>query len=643
MVRKIIFTIILVLLPLLRAAAEDEKNLLQRATAGVDIKELCNRPFNPMPAYSDRSHWESLPQIIRQQAIDQAQQALGYQWQSVTLTSYLDYTRSGVRQPNDLHIGERHSKLSQLVLGELVEGKGRFLDAIANGVWSLCEQSTWVAAAHISLQGRGTIPDINRRAIDLSSGETANALSWTYYFFKDQLTKMSPIITERLMAELNRHILDVYIQRNDLWWMASGEGDFVNNWNPWCNFNVLTCALLVEQDLQRKEAIVRKSIRSVDQFINYFRSDGGCEEGPAYWDHAGAKMVEYLYRLSQFSGGKIDVFEDPKIQNIARYIANVHIDSNYFVNFADAGAKVPPIPATIFRCGKYIGDSSLMQFGAYIGSLSGFADKPLSGSLDIKLNIAEIYHDFVATPAKAPFYKSVWMDGVEVAVGRTQAGSPQGFTFAAKGGFNAESHNHNDVGTFILYLDGSPMVVDAGVGTYTAKTFSADRYKIWTMQSEYHNLPLINGCPQKDGVDFRSRDVKFSDNGKILKFSLDLSGAYPAQAHCRKWLRNYTFDRAKGLTITDSYELTEARENNVLNFLTCAEVTTSKAGVIELRHAGNCVLLKYDPTVFELTTSRIAVDDIRLSNIWGDHLIRITLRAKKLTTQGEYHITLTQN
>jgi len=31
------------------------------------------------------------------------------------------------------------------------------------------------------------------------------------------------------------------MERNDLWWQALQDkpGQMVNNWNPWCNFNVL--------------------------------------------------------------------------------------------------------------------------------------------------------------------------------------------------------------------------------------------------------------------------------------------------------------------------------------------------------------------------------------------------------------------
>ena len=48
-----------------------------------------------------------------------------------------------------------------------------------------------------------------------------------------------------------------------------------------------------------------------------------------------------------------------------------------------------------------------------------------------------------------------------------------GFFVATKGGYNNESHNHNDVGSFSLYLNTMPVFIDAGVGTYTRQTFSS--------------------------------------------------------------------------------------------------------------------------------------------------------------------------
>ncbi|WP_092282222.1 hypothetical protein [Caldicoprobacter faecalis] len=53
------------------------------------------------------------------------------------------------------------------------------------------------------------------------------------------------------------------------------------------------------------------------------------------------------------------------------------------------------------------------------------------------------------------------------------------------------------------------LFIDVGVETYTAKTFSSSRYEIWTMQSQYHNLPTVNGVCQQAGEQYRTIDVVY--------------------------------------------------------------------------------------------------------------------------------------
>lgn len=615
-------------------------DLLQKSLETVNLPDLCKAHYKPYPPYSDRTYWGSLDEVVKAQAISDGERALDFEWKTVSLTSYLDFTRKGIRQPNDLHIGARHKALSNLVLAELVEGKGRFIDAIVNGIWSLCEQSTWVATAHIANQYSGKIPDVNKRAIDLSSGETANAISWAYYFFNETFTQISPLLTQRIEDELNKHILNVFLDRNDLWWMATKEGAFVNNWNVWCNFNVLLTAIIMEKDAARKEQIIRKTMRSVDQFINYYGNDGGCEEGPTYWDHAGGKLMEYLALLKRFSGDKINIFDNERIKNIGTYIAKAHIDSLYFVNFADAEAIAKPIPTTIYRYGKEINDSHLMGFGSYIANIAGFKDRPLSGSMDMMLWQTELYKEIVATKPNAALYKSVWLDKVEVAMARQNGGSDVGFTFAAKGGFNDESHNHNDAGSFITYLNGKPMIVDVGVGTYTAQTFSGDRYSIWTMRSEFHNLPQVNSFGQSYGKAFKADDVKYNDNGKIMQFSAQLSSAYPVEAQCKSWVRSYTFDRAKKqITIIDKYELNEVVGQTSSNFIVACDVDATIKGEVLLNN-GSKAVLHYDARALTCVTEVVEITDPRLTKVWGNSVTRLKFIVAYPTKKGEMKMTL---
>ena len=57
-------------------------------------------------------------------------------------------------------------------MGELAEGKGRFMDQIVNAVWYFSEQTWWGWSAHLGPQKAGAgLPDINEPFVDLGSGK----------------------------------------------------------------------------------------------------------------------------------------------------------------------------------------------------------------------------------------------------------------------------------------------------------------------------------------------------------------------------------------------------------------------------------------------------------------------------------------
>src|SRR5690606_29820424 len=214
------------------------------------------------------------------------------------------------------------------------------------------------------------------------------------------------------------------------------------------------------------------------------------------------------------------------------------------------------------------------------------------------------------------------------------------YFLAAKGGHNNESHNHNDVGTFSLYVDTIPFFVDAGVGTYMRQTFGSERYSIWTMQSNYHNLPTINGFAQLNGANYKSSDARF-DN-RYNRFSLDISKAYPKEAAVKTWYRTYTLS-SKELKIEDAFELTTTKQPHIINFLVAAKPDTVKKGIISLRKEGKEVILHYPYQQFDVEVDTIELTDKKLSSVWGKELYRIKLVAKSTHIKGKYVYTIQKN
>jgi hypothetical protein len=177
-----------------------------------------------------------------------------------------------------------------------------------------------------------------------------------------------------------------------------------------------------------------------------------------------------------------------------------------------------------------------------------------------------------------------------------------------------------------------PVFVDAGVGTYTKTTFSKDRYTIWSMQSGWHNLPVINGAFQKNGAKYKASDIVASCKGKTRTFKLDIAGAYQSNACCKTWIRDYKVTD-KVLTITDEYKLESRTAADVENFLVqgavyqVGEVTPKgysvKANEVVVENQGATFKILY-PAQMTVTVEVMELDDPKLTKVWGTSLRRIS-------------------
>ncbi len=607
--------------------AQDHTDLLTRSFPEQQLAAALsrNQDWVTLPAYQHRTFWDGLPAGIRETLIKRGESALGFKWDVVKATDYMAFTRTGNRDIMQNPNSARKTALQNLVLAELTEGKGRFTDQIINGIWAICEQSSWVLSAHLPIaKNTDVLPDIANPVVDLGSADAGALLAWVHYFLRPQLDKVNPVIAGRIRYEVRRNILEPYYKRTDFWWMGFNDRP-VNNWNPWINYNVLQCILLLEDDPQLRVKNVYKAMQSIDKFTNSYKADGACDEGPSYWSHAGGKYFECLELLYHATHGKVDIFSRPLVSNIGNYICNAYINDPYFVNFADASAKGGIEPGMVYRFGRAIKDSVMSGFGAFYGQKEHMDQQPPSGTIEAVITDLVIAKEVMAYPAKEPLIDSHWYPQTEVAVAREYPGSQRGFYFAAKGGHNAESHNHNDVGSFILYYNGQPCLVDAGVGTYTRQTFSADRYKIWTMQSAYHNLPLINGVQQQDGRNFKASGTSFSSTPKLVTFNTEIAGAYPAAAKVQSWQRGYRLARGGSFVITDAYKLTEAIQPQSLHFLTACKVTEVSPGRLQLDEKGFTLTMQFDPKKLKATIEHIDNNDPRLEKSWPGGLQRILL------------------
>lgn len=611
--------------------AYSPRNFLQQTAdiAKVKASLIYDQKWVTYPAYTDRKGWNKFLGDTKQEYIKGGEAQLDYQWQVVKATDYFEFERSGSRSVMETPYGKNTRAIAALFMAEMAEGEGRFLDQLINGVFQACEMTSWVLSAHLNAQRtHRVLPDFREDVIDLSAGYCGSMFSWIYYFLNKEFDKIDPIISIRLRAELERRIIKPFMEEDRFWWMAfhAKSTTMVNNWNPWCNSNVLQCLLLIENNRDRLAEGVYRTMVSVDSFINYSGEDGACEEGSSYWDAAAGKMYDYLQILFDGTNGQISIFDKKMIRDMGEFISRSYVGRGWAVNFADASARANTSNASlIYQYGKAVGSDEMIGFA----SMQKGSDIPFGVDVFRNLKTLGLRSELAALTLtrKVPF--CTWYPQTEF----FYLSDNKGNFFAAKGGYNAESHNHNDVGTFVLFQNNVPMLIDVGVGTYTRQTFSNERYSIWTMQSNYHNLPLINGIAQKEGAEYKATQVKA--DGKKGTFSANIATAYPKHAQVASWIRSYAYVQGV-LRISDSFRLKAAVHPNQISFLSWGAVDITSPGKICLVVQGEKAVLEYDSRVFVAKVEAVKLNDQPLIKVWGDQIYRIVLTAKHIVQSGDY-------
>ncbi len=597
----------------------------------------------PYPTIEDRAGWAQVPADVRRAIIESAEQVKDKPWAQLTATLALNYWRNGNRSEYGNLRAERQSRLQKLTLAEVVQAQGRFLDPIADAIWLTCEETYWGEPAHIPQMQRsgGGLPNVEEPTIELFAAERGAALAWTSYLLGARLDTVSPWLQKRIKYEIERRILTPFLARNDFWWMGMAERKDLNNWTPWIVSNVLTCALLMEDDAPRRVAIVEKCLQIMDRYLNSYPADGGCDVGPSYWQAAVGSTFDCLELLGAATGGALVVYDDPLVRKMAHFTCDSHVAGDWVLNFGDGSARSRPSASLVYRFGKKTDDPVMMAFGGWLAHREKLTET-LSGNLNRQLPALFGREELLAAKAAEPLARDVYLPNLQLVAARDAAGQTGGFYFGVRGYFNAKSHNHNDAGSFMLYLDGQPILIDVGVEVYTTKTFSPQRYDIWTMQSAYHNLPTINGQMQGWGRQYEATGLSYLADNSQASVTMDLAKAYPAAAGIESWKRTLVLVRGKNVTLTDTHQLKSVQAPLIWNFMTTCRIDTSQRGRLILTYTAPeaagpptaTVTMAYDadrltPRVEEITTT-----DGNLRPVWGGVIRRIQFVEEKPAASG---------
>src|SRR6185437_11634252 len=424
---KKITLLLFVLIAGLQLSAQDQ-NLLSGRYSADSLKMLLIPPdqWTPFPKINDRDGWAKADGPMMKALVKRAESYINYDWPSIPATTSLLIQRTGNRSEYESISFKKREVLGTLVLAEVYENEGRFIDPIINGVWNICEESWWGAPAHLPrTKAYSGLMDVSAPFVELFGAETACFLSWVDYFVGDKLDAVSPQIRKRIYYEVNNRIFQPLMTKPHGWMTKNANGRPPNNWNPWICSNWLNAALLLEKDEAKRTAMVSKILTVLDQFVNPYPQDGGCDEGPGYWGAAAASLYDNIAMLNLATHNAFQyVFEDEKIKNMGRFIYRAQIGKKYFLDFADADPQPGMAASMIYRFGKDINDPDMMKFGA-------FYREPEDGRIGRFHYFRNLYalfmqDEYQKAPQGLPLPADVWLPGIQVMIARDKEGSTDG-------------------------------------------------------------------------------------------------------------------------------------------------------------------------------------------------------------------------
>lgn len=587
------------------------------------------------------SFWQGLEEEDTRRFRSRGRDALKSPRPGLPATLYMDFHRTGNRKRFEDPYFYRRVLLQRMVLAYCAgERDAEMLDGIADALSGICSEMSWVVPAHN--WPHQPLPPLRPDSVDLFAANTASLLALSVHLLRDDLDAVAPRLVPRVRALCHERCLAPYMERDGHWWMGFRRVDGFgapNNWNPWITANFLHTLFLLPDSGTDLKAGVERSVLVLNNYLEGLSPDGGCDEGPSYWVHAAGSLFDCLDILESACGGAVPLKRDPWFRKAASFLERMHIAGDYFFNYADCPGRLPGMPfGLIRRMGR---DTENRALEALAGTLES-CDRGEREEREEAFSTFRIYRDLQdredgdggsAGGAGGARPSRVLYPDLQIALLR---GGRHGVTLAFKGGHNAESHNHNDIGSFVLYAEDEPLLVDPGVGEYTRETFNEKRYSIWTMRSTWHNLPEIGGCEQSPGASFACGGFGCSETGG----EMDIAGGYPGDAGLESWLRRLSLeDGMDRMVLEDRYRFRGGGSECAWHFVSLIKPRI-REGVLSLTGRKWALDILYspeggpEPLGWVTAEQAIAENDLKLG-AWGvPFLYRSTLRFEALPREG---------
>lgn len=413
----------------------------------------------------------------------------------IPYSEFLRFYETGSRVEYEQLYMEHRKRLWHFVAMALYEEDAKWITGLSDVLTAICSEFAWTFPAHVN-------KEISYRElyehIDLFAAETAQALGETLYLLSDRLPGH---IVDMVKKNLEDRIVAPYIKGNQNWPK--------NNWQAVCNGCIAIC--MIELSLHKEFLASKKRIvDGLNVFLDSYPEDGICLEGALYWAYGFGYFVYSAAMIREYTNGEIDFFKSEKVKNIAHFYEYAFVSDEYTVPFADAGHVLYLHPGLVGFLHKEYSTPLISE------------DAATKYGYDLRWRLPDLIRDFFWNEGfldnELKYEEKYFPDAC------WYFNRKQKYTLVAKGGHNAEPHNHNDIGSFVVFTDKHYVVDDLGWPEYDKNYFNPlFRYKNYICTSSLgHSVPIINSSAQLPGADMRG--VVRNYHGNV--FELDISAAY---------------------------------------------------------------------------------------------------------------------
>ena len=334
------------------------------------------------------------------------------------------------------------------------------------------------------------------------------------------------------------------------WWFTA-----TNNWNSVCLAGVTGAALTLLADKEERAYFVAAAEKYNVYGMKGYADDGYCSEGVGYYNYGFRAYILLREEVCRATQGRIDFFRDPKFVRIARYGKKIQMNEGVCPAYSDCRIGLSTDKFITDYCDRALGVTSPAE--KYI----------LPAGNNFSLYLIELFPRQVwkmeMTDAVRQALKEdsdslrAYYEKAGILVARPAAGSSYLLAVSAKGGNNAENHNHNDVGSYAVALGKSTMVGDqGGPFSYPGDYFSAEAPAKYKIKGSFgHPVPVVDGKTQSAGSAAKAIVLRKEFTEEKDLFSIDYTSAYSTPS-LDKLIRTFVYDRQGEGSFTVSDEFT---------------------------------------------------------------------------------------